>query len=235
MEEHRVVSRDEWLTARRELLAEEKSFTRQRDALSKRRRELPWVRVEKEYAFDGPHGRQTLGELFAGRSQLLVYHFMYGPDWAEGCPSCSFWADNFDGIDVHLAHRDISFVAISRAPFEILEKYRRRMGWTFKWFSSFGADFNRDYQVSFSPEEMAKEQMLHNFEVTNFPSSEAPGASAFIKNGAGEIFHTYSCYRRGLDMLNGAYHWMDIAPKGRDEEGLEYTMAWLRRRDQYED
>jgi len=160
---------------------------------------------------------------------------MYGPDWDEGCPSCSFWADNFNGIDIHLAHRDISFVAISRAPFDALEKYQKRMGWTFKWVSSFDSDFNWDYRVSFTPEEMKKGKMFHNFTTMSFSSSEAPGASAFYKDDDGHLFHTYSCYMRGVDMLNGAYHWMDIAPKGRDEDGLDYTMAWLRRRDQYQD
>lgn len=235
MIEHAVVSREEWLRARRQLLAEEKEFTRRRDALSQRRRELPWVRVEADYSFEGPDGPDAFADLFEGRSQLLVYHFMYGPDWDEGCPSCSFWADNFDGIDIHLAHRDISFVAISRAPFEVLDEYRRRMGWSFKWVSSFGSNFNRDYHVSFTPEEIEKKEMFHNFDVMSFPSSEAPGASAFFRDEDGSIFHTYSCYLRGLDMLNGAYHWMDIAPKGRDEDGLDYTMAWLRRRDQYDD
>jgi len=232
---HPVVSREEWLEARRALLAEEKRFTRERDALGRRRRELPWVRVEKDYAFEGPSGRETLAGLFGGHSQLLVYHFMYGPDWDEGCPSCSFWADNFDGIDVHLAHRDISFVAISRAPFEVLERYRRRMGWSFKWVSSHGSDFNRDYRVSFTPEEMAEGEVFHNFGRVSFPSSEAPGASAFFQDDEGRVFHTYSCYMRGIDMLNGAYHWMDIAPMGRDEDGLDYTLSWVRRRDQYED
>ncbi len=236
MNEHRVVSREEWVRERRRLLAEEKEFTRQRDALSARRRELPWVRVEKDYTFDGPHGRQALQELFDGRGQLLVYHFMYGPDWGDdGCPSCSFWADNFNGIDIHLAHRDISFVAISRAPLDMLEKYRKRMGWTFKWLSSFDTDFNRDYHVSFTPEETEKGEVFHNFGTMKFSSSEAPGASAFYLDADGSIFHTYSCYMRGVDMLNGAYHWMDIAPKGRDEDGLDHAMAWLRRRDQYED
>jgi len=235
MTNHRIVSREEWLEARRQLLADEKRFTRERDALSRRRRDLPWVRVDKEYAFEGENGTETLADLFGGHSQLLIYHFMYGPDWEEGCPSCSFWADNFNGIDIHLAHRDISFVAVSRAPLASLDAYRKRMGWSFKWVSSNGSDFNFDYHVSFTPEEMDKGEMFYNFATTRFPSSEAPGASAFIKDDTGAVFHTYSCQMRGVDMLNGAYHWMDIAPKGRDEEGLEYTAAWLRRRDQYDD
>lgn len=234
MTKHPVVSRDEWLKARRDLLAEEKKFTRERDALSKKRRELPRVRVDQDYTFEGPDGTETLAHLFGTHSQLLVYHFMYGPDWDEGCKSCSFWADNFDGIDIHLAHRDISFVAISRAPFDVLEKYQQRMGWSFKWVSSHGSDFNWDYNVSFTPEEMEKGEMFHNFNLMSFSSSEAPGASAFFKDDDGTIYHTYSCHMRGIDMLNGAYHWMDIAPKGRDEDGLDYTQAWLKRRDQYD-
>ncbi len=232
---HKVVSREEWLAARREHLAKEKEFTRLRDQLSAERRQLPWVKVDKKYVFDGPNGKETLAGLFQGKSQLIVYHFMFGPDWEEGCPSCSFWADNFNGIDVHLKHRDISLVAVSRAPLEKLEVYRNRMGWSFKWVSSFGNDFNRDYHVSFTPEEMQKGEMFYNFGMTKYPSGEAHGVSAFYRDAEGGVFHTYSSYARGLDMLNGAYQYMDIAPKGRDEEGLPYTMAWLRRRDRYDD
>jgi predicted dithiol-disulfide oxidoreductase (DUF899 family) len=232
---HTVVSKEEWLAARRKHLEQEKEFTRMRDRLSEARRALPWVKVEKEYVFDTPSGAQTLSGLFGGRSQLIVYHFMFGPEWAEGCPSCSFWADNFNGIDVHLRHRDIELVAISRARLARLEAYRKRMGWQFKWVSSYGNDFNQDYQVSFTPEEMEQGEVFYNFERRRFPSEEAPGISVFSKNERGEVFHTYSCYARGLDMLNGAYHYMDLAPKGRDETGLPYTMAWLRRHDQYLD
>jgi predicted dithiol-disulfide oxidoreductase (DUF899 family) len=235
MEKHKVVSSEEWLTARKEHLAKEKEFTRLRDQLSKERRELPWVKVEKAYVFDGPDGKESLADLFDGKSQLIVYHFMYGPDWDEGCPSCSFWADNFNGIVVHLNHRDINLVAVSRAPLDKLETYRKRMGWSFKWVSSYGNDFNWDYNVSFTPEEMEKERMYYNYKMMSFPSDEGPGISVFYKNERDEIFHTYSCYQRGLDMLNGAYHYMDLAPKGRDEGHLPYTMAWLRRRDQYEE
>lgn len=235
MKKHKVVSKEEWLTARKEYLAKEKEFTRLRDQLSKERRELPWVKVEKAYVFDSPGGKESLSDLFEGKSQLVVYHFMYGPDWEEGCPSCSFWADNFNGIVIHLNHRDINLVAVSRAPLEKLEAYRKRMGWSFKWVSSYGSDFNWDYNVSFTPEEMEKEKMYYNYRMMSFPSDEGPGISVFYKNDKGEIFHTYSCYQRGLDMLNGAYHYMDLAPKGRDEDELPYTMAWLRRRDQYED
>jgi predicted dithiol-disulfide oxidoreductase (DUF899 family) len=235
MPKHDIVSREAWLAARRQLLAEEKAFNKARDALSERRRALPWVLVDKPYTFEGPSGREILAELFGPRSQLLVYHFMYGPEWEQGCPSCSFWADNFNGIDVHLAHRDISFVVISRAPLDKLQAYRERMGWSFKWVSSFGSDFNFDYHVSFTPEEIASGEMHYNFGLNRFPSSEATGASAFAKDEDGGVYHTYSSYSRGVDMLNGAYHWMDIAPKGRDEKGLPYTMAWLKRHDMYED
>jgi predicted dithiol-disulfide oxidoreductase (DUF899 family) len=230
--QHRVVSREEWLAARKQLLAKEKAFTEARDRLSEERRALPWVKVDKAYVFDGPGGKETLSDLFAGRGQLLVYHFMFGPDWKEGCPSCSFWADGYDGIVVHLSHRDVSLVAISRAPLEKLEAYKRRMGWSFKWVSSYGNDFNRDYQVSFTPEE--QKTAVYNYQPRGFGSSEAPGVSVFAKGEDGQIFHTYSCYARGLDALNGAYQLLDLVPKGRDEQGLPYPMAWVRRHDQYE-
>jgi predicted dithiol-disulfide oxidoreductase (DUF899 family) len=230
--QHQVVSPEEWLAARKALLAKEKAFTRLRDQLSAERRTLPWVEVDKAYVFDGADGKETLADLFAGHSQLLVYHFMFGPDWNEGCPSCSFWADNYNGIVVHLAHRDVALVAISRAPLEKLEAYKRRLGWSFKWVSSLGNDFNRDYHVSFTPEE--QKTAVYNYEARGFGSSEAPGVSVFAKDDAGNIFHTYSCYARGLDMLNGAYHLLDLVPKGRDEAGLSHPMAWVRRHDKYE-
>ena len=235
MKSHKVVTSDEWLAARKEHLLKEKELTRLRDQLSQQRRELPWVKVDKEYLFDGPDGNESLADLFDGRSQLIIYHFMYGPDWDEGCPTCSFWADNFNGIDIHLNHRDINLIAVSRAKLDTLNAYKKRMGWSFKWVSSFGSDFNHDYQVSFTPDEMEQGEMLYNYDTTKFPSEEAPGISVFYKNEPGEVFHTYSCYARGLDMLNGAYHYMDLAPEGRDEEDLPYTMAWLHRRDQYQD
>ena len=234
MQNHNIVSREAWLEARREHLAKEKEFTRLRDQLSQARRELPWVKVDKEYLFEGPNGKESLADLFEGRSQLIIYHFMYGPDWEEGCPSCSFWADNFNNIGIHLEHRDITFVAVSRAKLETLNAYKRRMSWGFKWVSSFESDFNSDYHVSFTAEEMEKGEMFYNFAKSSFPSDEAPGISVFYKNEQGEVFHTYSAYSRGLDMLNGAYHYMDLAPKGRDEDQLPYTMAWLRRHDQYD-
>ena len=235
MESHAVVSREEWAAARKEFLAKEKEFTRLRDQLSQQRRALPWVKVEQAYAFDGPNGSESLADLFEGKSQLLVYHFMFGPDWEEGCKSCSFWADNYNGVSIHLAHRDVSLVAIARAPLDKLAAYKKRMGWDFKWVSSFGNDFNRDYHISFTPEEMEKGDMYYNYRIGKFPSEEAPGISVFYKDEKGDIFHTYSCYSRGLDMLNGAYHYLDLVPKGRDEASLSYSMEWLYRHDQYAD
>jgi predicted dithiol-disulfide oxidoreductase (DUF899 family) len=230
-----TVSRDDWIAARKELLRKEKQFTRERDRLSALRRQLPWVKVEKAYVFDGPAGKETLADLFDKRSQLIVYHFMFGPGWEQGCPSCSLLADHFDGATVHLAQRDVTFVAISRAPLAEIEPFRRRMGWRFKWLSSADNDFNHDYQVSFTPDEMAKGKVYYNYNMGEFPSEEAPGASVFYKDAAGQIFHTYSCYARGLDILIGAYNWLDLAPKGRDEADLPWTMAWVRHHDRYED
>ena len=230
--QHKVVSQGEWLTARKALLAKEKQFTRQRDALSKQRRDLPWVKVDKNYVFDGPDGKERLAELFGARSQLVVYHFMLGPGWEQGCPSCSYLADHFDGMTVHLAHRDVTFVVVSRAPYEQIAAFQKRMGWKFKWVSSYGNDFNRDFHVSFTPEEKASGKVEYNYEMTEFPSEEAPGLSAFIKQN-GAVFHTYSSYARGLDILVGAYNFLDMAPKGRDEDGLPWSMAWVRRHDEY--
>ena len=232
MKPNAIVSHEEWLAARKRHLSKEKEFTRLRDELSRERRELPWVRVEKNYVFDTLGGKQTLSDLFEGRSQLVVYHFMFGPDWSDGCKSCSFWADNFNGIVVHLKHRDVTLLAVSRAPLENLESFRKRMGWGFKWVSSFGNDFNRDFHVSFTPQEMQGE-VYYNYGMQKFPSEEAPGISVFCRNPEGEVFHTYSCYARGLDMLNGAYHYLDLVPKGRDEGGR--IMAWLRHHDRYGD
>jgi predicted dithiol-disulfide oxidoreductase (DUF899 family) len=229
----KIVSQAEWLAARKELLAAEKEFTRQRDALSARRRELPWVKVEKNYAFDGLHGKESLADLFRGNSQLIVYHFMLGPDWAEGCPSCSFVADHFEGSLAHLDARDVSFSAVSRAPIAQIEAFRKRMGWRFKWVSSNSNDFNYDYHVSFTRDELAKGRVAYNYGTQEFPSEEAPGLSVFYKNAAGEIFHTYSTYARGLDILMGAYNFLDLTPKGRDEEALAFTMSWVRHHDRY--
>jgi predicted dithiol-disulfide oxidoreductase (DUF899 family) len=233
IEDHQVVSGGEWLAARKELLRKEKEFTRQRDQLSELRRELPWAKVDKHYVFEGPSGKETLGDLFGSKSQLIVYHFMLGPGWEEGCPSCSFLADHFEGSLVHLANRDVSFVAVSRAPLPEIEAFKKRMGWHFKWVSSFGNDFNHDYNVSFTKDEMAQHQTYYNYQVQDFPSEEAPGASVFYKNAAGNLFHTYSTYERGLDILLGAYNYLDLVPKGRDEDGLDFSMSWVRHHDRY--
>jgi len=233
MQNHKVVSRDEWLIVRQQHLAKEKEFIRLREQLSQERRDLPWVKVDKPYIFDGPNGKESLSEVFAGRSQLLVYHFMFGPEWSEGCKSCSFWADNFNSIIVHLNQRDATMVAISRAPLEKLLAFQKRMGWTFKWLSSFGNDFNRDYHVSFTPEELEKGEMYYNYRVGKFGRDEAPGLSVFHRDASGAIFHTYSCYARGLDMLNGAYHHLDVLPKGRDEAGLSFPQEWVKHHDKY--
>lgn len=232
--QHTVVSQDQWVAARKALLAKEKEFTQVRDQLSAARRELPWVKVEKAYAFDGPAGRETLADLFGGRSQLMVYHFMLGPGWKEGCPSCSFLADHFDGAAIHLVQRDVTLVVVSRAPLAEIEAYKRRMGWRFKWVSSFGSDFNHDFHVSFTPEEKASGRVEYNYAMGSFPSEEAPGLSAFAKNDTGEVFHTYSAYARGLDILIGAYNFLDMAPKGRNEGGLAWSMAWVRHHDRYD-
>ena len=235
MEPHKIVSHDEWTAARKAYLVEEKAFSRARDALARKRRELPWERVDKNYVFDTTDGKQSLVDLFCGKSQSIVYHFMLGPDWEAGCPSCSLLADHFDGAIIHLAQRDVSFVVVSRAPLRQIEAFKRRMGWRFKWVSSFGSDFNYDYQVSISPQEKAGGKVMYNYElIENFPSEERPGASVFFKNAAGEVFHTYSTYGRGLDILIGAYNFLDLAPKGRDEEGLAWSMAWVRHHDRYE-
>jgi predicted dithiol-disulfide oxidoreductase (DUF899 family) len=235
IENPKVVSEAEWLAARKSLLAKEKEFTRQRDALSAERRKLPWVRVDKEYVFDSPGGKKTLADLFGGRSQLIVYHFMFGPNWEEGCVSCSYLGDHFDGSLIHLAHRDVSFTAISRAPLPQIEAFKKRMGWRFPWVSSYGTDFNYDYHVSFSKDEMASGKVFYNYEETEFPSEEGPGASVFYKDKTGGVFHTYSTYARGLDILLGTYNFLDLAPKGRDEDGLKFTMAWVRHHDKYVD
>lgn len=230
-----VVSREEWLVARREHLAKEKEFTKLRDQLSQQRRELPWVKVDKEYVFEGPNGKETLAELFAGRSQLLVYHFMFGSDWEEGCPSCSFWADNFNGINVHLNHRDVTMISVSTAPLDVLNAYKRRMGWDFKWVSASQTDFSRDYNVSFSADEVEKGETEYNFGTRKAFGTESPGISVFYKDENGDVFHIYSCYARGLDMMNGAYHYLDLVPKWRDEAELQFPMARLRRHDKYDD
>jgi predicted dithiol-disulfide oxidoreductase (DUF899 family) len=232
MAEPRVVSQGEWLAARKELLEKEKEFTRRRDEIARLRRGLPWVRIEKEYGFEGPDGRVSLAGLFGARSQLIVYHFMLGPDWEAGCKSCSYVADHFAGALPHLAARDVNLVAVSRAPLAQIEAFRRRMGWHFPWLSSHGNDFNYDFRVSFRKEQMGR-QVEYNYAPWEASMEELPGASAFYKDSQGAVFHTYSTYARGLDMMIGAYNWLDIAPKGRDEDGLEFSMAWVRHHDRY--
>lgn len=232
-----VVSREEWLAARQAHLVKEKALDKQRDQLSRDRRELPWVKVEHRYVFDGPQGQETLADLFGKHSQLIIYHFMYHPSWEnEGCPSCSYLADHFSGMLPHLDHRDVSFAAVSKAMTNQLEAYKKRMGWAFKWVSSHDNGFNRDYHVSFTPEELEKGEAYYNYkEGAIFPSVEAPGVSVFCKNTNGDIFHTYSTYARGLDRLIGTYHFLDMVPKGRDEDDLDFSMAWIRRHDKYVD
>jgi predicted dithiol-disulfide oxidoreductase (DUF899 family) len=232
-----VVSHVDWLAARSEFLTKEKEFTRLRDELSRQRRTLPWEKVEKRYEFDSTKGKVTLADLFDGRSQLIVYHFMFAPGWEQGCPSCSYFSDHFDGTTIHLANRDTTLAVISRAPLAQIEAFKKRMGWKFQWVSSFGSDFNFDYRVSFTPGERASGKVCHNYTMEEFPSEEAPGASVFFKDGAreaaGEVFHTYSTYGRGIDILNGTYNLLDLAPRGRDEDGLAFSMSWVRHHDRY--
>jgi predicted dithiol-disulfide oxidoreductase (DUF899 family) len=232
--QHEIVSPETWLQARRDLLTKEKELTRLRDELSRRRRELPWEKVEKHYVFEGPKGPETLADLFGGRSQLIVYHFMFGPEWPEGCPSCSMVADHLDASLVHLAQRDVTLIAVSRARRDQIEAFQRRMGWRFKWVSAHGNDFNRDYHVSFTSDEMAQGKVPYNFGLNAFPSEEAPGVSVFSKDESGEVFHTYSTYARGVEELLGVYGLLDFTPKGRDEAGLPFPMAWVRHHDRYE-
>lgn len=234
MHSNKVVSRSDWLLAREAHLVREKEFDRQRDALSLERRELPWVKVDADYRFEDVDGPVSLSDLFRQRSQLVIYHFMFHPDWDEGCPSCSFWADNFDRIITHLNHRDVSMLAISRAPIKKIETFRKRMGWSFRWVSSFESNFNRDYQVSFTPEQLDSGDVVYNYKKGGFSGPEAPGVSVFCKNADGEVFHTYSTYGRGIDKLNTAYHYLDVVPKGRDEQGLPYAQAWVRHHDRYD-
>jgi predicted dithiol-disulfide oxidoreductase (DUF899 family) len=229
---HEVVSEADWLDARTKLLAKEKEFTRLQDEMSALRRALPWVRVTKEYTFEGLKGKETLPDLFEGRSQLVIYHFMFVPEDEVGCKHCSLRADGFDGINVHLQHRDVTMIAVSRAPYKKLAAYKKRMGWGFKWVSSGNTDFNYDYQVSFTPDEMAKKQTFFNYALQNPGHPEREGHSVFFKNERGEVFHTYSCYARGNEPLNVHYHYLDMVPRGRDENGR--GPYWVRRHDEYE-
>jgi predicted dithiol-disulfide oxidoreductase (DUF899 family) len=233
MHEPKIVSRGAWLEARKRLLVKEKEFTRLRDELSQARRDLPWVPVEKDYTFEGPAGAVTLRELFEDRSQLITYHFMFDPSWQEGCSNCSFWADGYNGYFKHLNQRDVAFAVVSRAPAPKLQAFRTRMGWRFPWVSSLNSDFNYDFQVSFTADAIASGEITYNYARRKPRSTELPGLSVFCKDDHGVIFHTYSCYARGLDMLNGAYHHLDLVPKGRNEAGLLYPMAWVRLHDRY--
>jgi predicted dithiol-disulfide oxidoreductase (DUF899 family) len=234
MEQHKIVSREEWLAAQRAHLVEEKAFTRARDALAKKRQALPWMKVDKTYTFDTPDGKKTLADLFAGRSQLIVYHFMLGPDWEQGCPGCSFLSDHIDGALVHLAHRDVTYVAVSRAPLGKIDAYRKRMGWRFPWVSSFDSDFNYDFNVSFTPQQEAEGKVFYNFETQDYACDELPGMSVFYRNDKGEIFRTFASYARGGEPLIGTYTLLDYVPMGRDEDENK-MMGWMRRHDSYED
>ncbi|TWT01645.1 thioredoxin family protein [Reyranella sp. CPCC 100927] len=231
MDQPRIVSREEWTRERKAHLAKEKEFTRLRDQLSAQRRELPWVKVDTTYVFDTPKGKQTLADLFDGRSQLIVYHFMLGPDDTEGCPGCSFLVDHVDGANLHLAHHDVTFVAVSRAPLAKLKAYKKRMGWHFPWVSSGNTTFNYDYNVSFTQEDVAKGAATYNYEKLDEAIDDLPGISVFYKDANGDIFHTYSSYARGGDILIGAYNYLDLTPKGRNESS---TMDWVRRHDRYD-
>src|SRR5262245_34556213 len=233
---HRVVSQQEWIAARKELLKKEKESSRLRDQLSAERRALPWMKVEKNYVFDAPEGRVTLGDLFDGRSRLFVKHFMLGPGWKEGCVGCSFEVDHVEGALVHLEHHDVSYVAVSRAPLAEIEAYKKRMGWSFRWVSSFGNDFNYDYGVSFRKEDIAEGKAFYNYKPLDFEIDELSGQSVFYKDDAGEVFHTYSVYARGDELLIGTYNYLDLTPQGRNETGPNFDLTdWVRRHDQYDD
>jgi predicted dithiol-disulfide oxidoreductase (DUF899 family) len=234
VQEHEIVSRTDWLVARKDLLKREKELTRLRDQLSSERRALPWVKIDKEYVFDAPEGKVTFADLFAGRSQLIIYHFMFHPDWKEGCPSCSFLVDHIDDAVPHLAARDVTLTMVSRAPLAKIETFKKRMGWHFKWVSSFRSDFNFDYHVSFAPKQKVDGKVDYNYTMQEFPSDEGPGLRVFYKDPiSSEIFHTYSTYARGLDPLVGTYTLLDLVPKGRDEDHLAFSMQWVRHHDRY--
>lgn len=237
LRDHQVVSPEAWIAHRKQLLQKEKELTRLRDEIARRRRELPWERVTKEYVFEGPDGNQTLAQLFAGKSQLIVYHFMFGPSWKEGCVGCSFLADHLGGVLLHLGQKDISFVVVSRAPLAEIEAFKKRIGWSFEWVSSYGSDFNYDYHVSFRPEEVAAGNVYYNYENRNgaFLSEDMSGTSVFYKDEAGEVFHTYSSYARGGEEMLGTYAWIDLTPKGREEYGPTFSLAdWVRHHDRYQ-
>ncbi len=233
MEKHAVVTPKQWVAARRDLLAKEKEFTRLRDEISRQRRDLPWVRVEKDYSFETPAGKKSLPELFDGRHQLVIYHFMFAPDWNVPCKSCSFWADNLSGVVTHLNQRDVTMMAVSRAPLAKIQAFQKRMGWTFPWVSSGDGDFNYDHGASFRPQEVAAGKADYNFGKMTSSMSDLPGISVFYRDADDAVFRTYSCYSRGIDMMNVAYQYLDLVPKGRDEEGLSHKMKWVRFHDEY--
>src|SRR5512136_313070 len=233
-EGHPVVSREQWLAARTAFLAKEKEFTRLRDELNRQRRDLPWVKVEKPYLFDGPNGKEALADLFEGRSQLVVYHFMFSPEWDEGCKHCSFWADHYDPTRIHLNHRDVTLVVVSRAPLAKIKAFKKRMGWGFKWVSSLHNDFNFDFHVSFTPEDIKSGEAFYNYSKAGPGMTEREGSSVFYKDERGVVFHTYSCHARGIEMLNGTYHFLDLVPKGRDEDPGN-PQAWVQYHDKYKD
>lgn len=234
-DKHPTVTRDRWIADRKALLAHEKELTQLQDRIAAERRALPWVKLDTDYPFDTADGPRRLSELFQGRRQLLVQHFMFGPGWEQGCKSCSFMADHLDGMAIHLAHRDIALLVVSRAPLAELLAFKARMGWKFDWASSHGSDFNRDFHVSFEPEDRVDGEVFYNFHMTPFPQTEAPGISVFCKDDAGQVFHTYSTFGRGVEVMMGTYPLVDLTPRGRDEAGLSYTMAWVRHHDRYED
>jgi predicted dithiol-disulfide oxidoreductase (DUF899 family) len=236
IQDHMVVPQSEWIAARTELLRKEKEFTKLRDELGRQRRDLPWERVEKQYVFEGPKGKETLSDLFNGRSQLVVYHFMFGPEWSEGCPSCSFLSDHIDGALAHLNHHDVTLLAVSRAPVSKIEPFKKRMGWHFPWVSSFGTDFNFDYHVSATQAELAEGEMYYNYRVFKSRGEEQPGISVFYKDKSDNdrIYHTYSTYARGGDLLIGTYNYLDLTPKGRNETNPNH-IDWVRHHDKYED
>jgi predicted dithiol-disulfide oxidoreductase (DUF899 family) len=235
MQAHKAVSREEWLEARRALLAKEKELLHAKEALRRETRDLPWVKVDKSYVFDGPNGKETLSDLFAGRSQLIVKHFMLGPGWEQGCLGCSFGADQVDGSIVHLINHDVMFVAVSRAPYPEIEAFHQRMGWKFKWVSSFGSDFNFDYHVSFTEDDKQRGKVFYNFETMDWMSDELPGYSVFYKDEAGDIFHTYSTFARGTELVGGVYGFLDVTPKGRNEPPGGNLTSWVRYHDKYEE
>src|SRR5579859_1506814 len=232
VKEHKVVSEKEWVKARKQLLVKEKKFSKARDELNKQRRALPWVKIEKEYVFDGPNGKETLADLFGNKSQLIVYHFMFGPGWGDGCPHCSFWADHFDSVNPHLGQRDTAFAVISRAPWKEIEPFKKRMGWKFKWVSSHKTDFNFDFNVSFKPEELKRGKAVYNFAPLNMDIDEREGVSAFYRDKNGDIYRTYSAYARGIDLMNTTYNFLDLTAKGRDENP-ESPQDWVRYHDEY--